>query len=169
MPPYAYVPGRRPHPTADTRGHSFNRPADADEGAGCLPAGQWRRCMPYLFGCDLYNHGYWWEAHEAWESIWLTSTDPVQRRYLQGLIQVANAHLKVEMGRSRAVQRLCTEYTRHLEQVGTQSYMGNRPASWLTAVRKYHAQVLTQPRLHHLPTDYPYLRLRAVRGGENNL
>mgnify|MGYP001399614021 CR=1 FL=1 len=22
------------------------------------------------YGVDLFNYGYWWEAHEAWEGLW---------------------------------------------------------------------------------------------------
>jgi hypothetical protein len=24
----------------------------------------------FLWGLDLFNHGYYWEAHEAWEGLW---------------------------------------------------------------------------------------------------
>jgi predicted metal-dependent hydrolase len=40
-------------------------------------------------GAILFNAGAFFEAHEAWETGWRVETDPTQRRFLQGLIQVA--------------------------------------------------------------------------------
>lgn len=119
--------------------------------------------MPYLFGCDLYNHGYWWEAHEAWESLWLSCTHPVQRGYLQGLIQVANAHLKLEMGRHKAVRRLTEEYLGHLRPVAALggTCMGNDVGRWLPRVQAYHGCVLRQGNPVHDPRQYPYLQLAS--------
>ena len=66
LPPYAFVPGRAPHPESDPAGHSFGvarRPAviDAD----------WHRCRPYLRGLDLFNAGFPWEGHVEFEALWL--------------------------------------------------------------------------------------------------
>ena len=43
-----------------------------------------------LAGVAQYNAGYFFEAHETWEEVWLQSPWPF-RRFLQGLIQVAAA------------------------------------------------------------------------------
>ena len=43
-----------------------------------------------LQGIGQFNAGYFFEAHETWEALWLPSPRPV-RRFLQGLIQVAAA------------------------------------------------------------------------------
>ncbi len=43
-----------------------------------------------LRGIEQYNEGYFFEAHETWEELWLQSPWPV-RRFLQGIIQVAAA------------------------------------------------------------------------------
>ncbi|MFC4424803.1 DUF309 domain-containing protein [Deinococcus navajonensis] len=50
------------------------------------PAGHpdWRR------GVELFNAGHWWEAHEAWEPLWLRSTGS-ERHLLQGVILLAAA------------------------------------------------------------------------------
>ena len=67
LPPYAYLPGRDPHPVRDPRGHSFGIEPDAPQ----PPDPQrWSTCHAYLYGIDLFNHGYYWEAHEAWEGLW---------------------------------------------------------------------------------------------------
>jgi hypothetical protein len=104
FPPYAFLPGRDPHPTRDPAGHSHGveeaRPP-------FLPADRWRENEPYLFGVDLYNHGYLWEAHEAWEGLWHASKrDPPQALFLQGLIQCAAAWLKIAMEQPAGLARL---------------------------------------------------------------
>ncbi len=43
-----------------------------------------------LEGVRQYNDGYFFEAHEVWEGLWMQSPWPT-RRFLQGLIQVAAA------------------------------------------------------------------------------
>jgi predicted metal-dependent hydrolase len=41
-------------------------------------------------GADLFNRGLFWEAHEAWEEIWLELEDD-PKLFVQGLIQAAAA------------------------------------------------------------------------------
>ena len=43
-----------------------------------------------LAGVAQYNGGFFFEAHETWEELWLQSPWPF-RRFLQGLIQLAAA------------------------------------------------------------------------------
>jgi Domain of unknown function (DUF309) len=64
FPPYAYLPGRNPHPVRDPTGHSYH--------VGPLPVATEASLGSdaFLWGLDLFNHGYYWEAHEAWESLW---------------------------------------------------------------------------------------------------
>ena len=47
FPPYAFLPGRDPHPTRDPEGHSFGR---EEEAGRYLPPARWRENEPYLFG-----------------------------------------------------------------------------------------------------------------------
>ncbi|MFT5288702.1 MAG: hypothetical protein ACI8QS_002316 [Planctomycetota bacterium] len=125
FPPYAFLPGRDPHPARDPRGHSFEQ---EEAPAAYLPPADWRENQPYLFGVDLYNHGYLWEAHEAWESIWHPSKhDAQQANHLQGLIQCAAACLKVRMGQPRGLARLMELGTARLMSVNDEAngdYMG---------------------------------------------
>jgi hypothetical protein len=39
-------------------------------------------------GCELFNRGRFFDAHEAWETLWLHAHGP-RRLFLQGLIQIA--------------------------------------------------------------------------------
>jgi len=42
-------------------------------------------------GIALFNQGRYFEAQEAWEVPWLTTTDAGEKRFLQGLVMVAGA------------------------------------------------------------------------------
>lgn len=118
FPPYRYVPGLHPHPVAHPDGHSFH-PAGVHPPAGpLLEPRRWRDTEDYLYGIDLYNGGYWWEAHEAWEGLW-QQTDKAGRqgRFLQGIIQVSAAHLKRHVGQPEGVRRLLERARGHLAAV----------------------------------------------------
>lgn len=103
FPPYAYLPRRAPHPTRDPAGHAFGRePAPV---ARPDPR-DWRACGPYLRGIDLFNHGYYWEAHEAWESLWhACGRSGPTADFLRGLIRLAAAGFKAREGRANGVRR----------------------------------------------------------------
>ena len=49
-------------------------------------------------GIDLYNAGHYWNAHEAWEEVWLESERGV-RNFYQGMIQVAAGFVHVTRNR----------------------------------------------------------------------
>jgi hypothetical protein len=102
FPPYSYVPGRFPHPMSDPRGHSFGvkpqRPQPPDPQ-------RWRLCRPYLCGIDLFNHGYYWEAHEVWEGLWHACGRSGRTGcFLKGLIHLAAAGVKVRQGVAQGVK-----------------------------------------------------------------
>jgi len=109
LPPYRYIPfqgsATRPHPRNEPGGHSYD--ADEEYVAEFTPE-NWAGCEPYLYGADLFNHGYWWEAHEAWESVWLAAGGRETRcgLFVQGLIQLSAAQLKRETGIQRGAQSL---------------------------------------------------------------
>lgn len=44
-------------------------------------------------GVELFNAGLYWEAHEAWEELWLELEDE-PKLIVQGLIQLAAAYHK---------------------------------------------------------------------------
>ena len=70
-------------------------------------AAEWQENVPYLYGHDLLQAGYYWEAHEVWEAVWLaTPANGPERLLLQALIQKANARLKSAMQRENAAIRL---------------------------------------------------------------
>jgi hypothetical protein len=116
FPPYRFVSGLHPHPVRDPKGHSYG----GGETEDLLPDDAFKR------GIDLYHAGYLWEAHEAWEGIWKTSSDPVQKDFLQGLIQLAASLLKRHVGEERGAQRLAAAARERLTRVAAvhPHYMG---------------------------------------------
>jgi predicted metal-dependent hydrolase len=44
-------------------------------------------------GIELFNKGKFFEAHKAWESLWLCAEEPRDKQFLQGLIMAAGAFL----------------------------------------------------------------------------
>jgi predicted metal-dependent hydrolase len=126
FPPYSYVTGRFPHPTRDPAGHSYGAAPPAVE--PILPA-DWLRSHEYLWACELFNRGYYWEAHEAWESLWHAAgrTGPTAE-LLQGLIKLAAAGVKVREGRAAGVRRHAARaielFAKVRGQLQSPSYLG---------------------------------------------
>ena len=169
FPRYRFLPGRQPHPTAHPDGHSYHPPDDPPVAVEYKPADQWRESVDYLYGCDLYNHGYWWEAHEAWEGLWqLTDKKGSQGQFLQGLIQVSACHLQLEQGHLRGVERLRTSSAGYIDKALVRSdierFMGLAVRSWIAEVREYYELLLA-----HAPSSpthdhrrYPYILLQGL-------
>ena len=126
FPAYRFLPGRDPHPTRHPDGHSYTDEPEPPQ--PYIPAGQWQENEEYLYGVDLYNHGYLWEAHEAWEGLWHPAKgDELLADFLQGLIQCSAASLKIPMGQPRGLAKLSELGTGRLERVSLAAgseYMG---------------------------------------------
>src|SRR5208282_3835567 len=87
FPPYAFVPGYFPHPLSSPQGHSFGL---QPEHPACLDPTNWQACRPFLRGLDLFNYGYYWEAHEVWEGLWnACGRSGMTADVLKGLIKLA--------------------------------------------------------------------------------
>lgn len=85
LPACAYVPGL------------FPRPEGAFEGT--TPQQSIR------YGVDLFNHGFYWEAHEAWESAWIAhGRAGEQADLLKGLIHLAACGVKARQGSRHGVE-----------------------------------------------------------------
>ena len=68
-------------------------------------------------GVELFNDQQWYEAHDVLEDLWHETTDP-DRRVLQGLIQVAVAHVHLERGNTRGATILLGEGLGRLQGKG---------------------------------------------------
>ncbi len=127
FPNYRYVPGIHPHPINSPEGHSFG--AEEPE-MDSWDSNEWAENEDYLFGVDLYNYHYYWEAHEAWEGLWTSAVrNSSEHRFLQGLIKCGAALLKVRMAKY-AVQDLIGARTLSksgidlLNRAGVEQFMG---------------------------------------------
>lgn len=97
LPPYAYLPGKFPHPVRDPAGHSFGA------GYDCQIASP---SEEFVWGADLFNQGYYWEAHEAWELLWQQAEAATpQRLFYKALILLAAAGVKLREGKPRPAAR----------------------------------------------------------------
>lgn len=101
FPAYAYLPGRQPHPVRDPGGHSYGHaepmPAAADASL---------ESDMFFWGLDLFNHGYYWEAHEAWEGLWqVADRGGPLRKLFKALILLSAAGVKIREGKHIAATR----------------------------------------------------------------
>ena len=127
FPSYRYVPGMHPHPTNSPEGHSYG---SDDEEHEKWDSDLWGGNEDYLFGIDLYNYHFYWEAHEAWEGLWIASVrDSREHRFIQGLIKCGAALLKIRMATYQiqdlvGARNLSKSGMFLLSQVGQDDFMG---------------------------------------------
>ena len=99
-PPYAFRPGR-------TREHAGPELAAIRATVDAVQADCLTTTAAWTFGLDFLRDGYFWEAHEVLEAVWLAlPPNSAERVLCQGLIQLANAGLKRVMRRDGAAARL---------------------------------------------------------------
>jgi len=104
FPPYRFVPGHAPHPFLPGGYAAGQHPPPPPY----APLERWRESPAYLRGLDFFNRGWWWEAHETWESLWhvCEGRDEAQHELLKGLIQLAASALNRERGNDAGAGRL---------------------------------------------------------------
>jgi hypothetical protein len=91
-----------PHPESDPAGHSYGH---REAPAAPLTEADWRDNATWLWAADLFNHGYYWEAHEAWESLWHAAGRHGEvADLLKGLIKLAASGVKAREGRAAGVR-----------------------------------------------------------------
>ena len=140
FPEYRHTPGLTPHPRSDPRGHSHGEPEpEADLG----PPEEWRECRCYLWAIDLYNNGFWWECHEALESLWIEAGKRgPQALFFQAIIQAAAANIKWHLDNPSAARFLTEEASKKfdvvLEQASPAPYMGLDVADFVARLRAFH-------------------------------
>lgn len=71
----------------------------------------------FQWGLDLFNFGYYWESHEAWEAVWqLESRRTPDALFLQTLIKLAAAGVKAREGQANGIARHVARGLELLEQ-----------------------------------------------------
>ena len=126
FPPYAYSGGEFPHPRNHPKGHSRGLPETIPQQ---LDPEKWSTSEVYLHGIDLFNHGYYWEAHEEWEGLWVAAGKKgAISEFLKGLIKLTAAGFKARQGQPEGVlkhsQRAMDHFTKTLEMVDSSSFAG---------------------------------------------
>ncbi|MDA0658046.1 MAG: DUF309 domain-containing protein [Planctomycetota bacterium] len=103
LPSYSYVPGLWPRPA----NHGTCTPWIAGTpNTTTFDPENWQACTAYLAGIDLFNAGYYWEAHEAWELVWIQAgRTTCAARFIQGLIKLAACGVKAREGVVEGVRR----------------------------------------------------------------
>ena len=140
LPRVRFVPGLHSRP-AEVSSEAARRGA-------CEPVldpVRWWSSQSYLYGTDLYNCGYWWEAHETWEHLWLPlARESPPAHLLQGLIQLAAAHLKRHQSQSDGACGLVGRATSHLrssiaDRRPEECFMGLRVDLLIVSAEAYFA------------------------------
>ena len=161
LPPYAFVPGGPwPHPTSSPQGHSFGHarskvaPTDTDRTADS---------PPFLRGVALFNAGYYWEAHDAWESVWHAhGRRGVVADVIKALIKLAAAGVKVREGHEHGVRihahRAAELFAAALLD-GQSQQLGINLAQWVERCR----QIAADPPRDHGPIGAPVSRVFAFQ------
>ena len=83
----------------------------------------------FLYGIDLFNAAYWWEAHVYFERLWAETPSADEREFLQGLIQLAAALVKRRAGSAAGEAKLtekALEKLRHTRERSGAVHMGVR-------------------------------------------
>ena len=90
-------------------------------------------------GAALFNQGLYWEAHEAWEELWL-ELDDEPKLFVQGLIQVAAGYFKATVQlQPRGCVKLLTTALEKLDPMPP-DFMGVETQRFLPAVRRTLAE-----------------------------
>lgn len=89
----------------------------------------------FRYGLDLFGAGYYWEAHEWWEALWMVCPkESAQRCVLQGHIQTAAAMLKVGRGQWSAFASLRKRASKKFTKARARGYQGTLDVAMETAL-----------------------------------
>jgi uncharacterized protein len=153
FPSYRHVPGVTPHPHTHVEGHRYGKPEQAHPPWNPQ---EWRTLEQYLYGIDLYNHGYFWESHEALEGLWRAAgRGSLQGRFIQGLIQIPAANLHRHMGREQNSLRQAEKGLHHLDAALSKGpiYMGIAIEEFSHRARAYFSGEVANPAPIELVDD----------------
>lgn len=113
LPRRRHLPGVSPRSSVDGRLLTWLETCPAPLGFG---PDSWADSVHYRCAVDLFNFGFWWESHAAWEVVWrVAEKESLTALFVQGLIQVAAALLKRSQSHDTAAERLSS---RGLEKLG---------------------------------------------------
>jgi uncharacterized protein len=161
LPTYSFVPGGPwPHPTRSPHGHSFGRDTSKLQPIETINTAH---SAPFLRGIALFNAGYYWEAHDAWESLWHAhGRHGVVADVIKALIKLAAAGVKVREGHDHGVRTHASRAADLFASVrarGQSHQLGLNLRQWAERCR----QIAAHPPRDHGPTGAPVSRVFAFQ------
>ena len=106
------------------------------------------RTLAWQAGLHFLETGYYWEAHEVLEPVWIaTPRDSAEHQMVQAVIQLANAALKQVMDRPAAARRLCAlarGHARAARSAGGEVVMGLEVAALAARIESLEAKLEEQ-------------------------
>ncbi len=142
FPPYTYVPNVVPHPISHAEGHRLGVPDTYK---------QWSDERIFGWGLRLFDAGYYWESHEAWEHLWLklgrTTRDAM---ILKGLIKLAACGVKCLECNTNGAMRHASRASQLLA-IGTDSGIFN--AAIITSAHEIATVAACKPPLPEQISD----------------
>lgn len=144
LPPYTYVPGYAPHPISDPDGHMRK---------SRLPE-SWSPQDHFQWGKRLFDHGYYWEAHEAWEHLWLElGRASPEALTVKGWIKLAASAVKCREGNATGAIRHAMRAAELLRAGSDSSLFDARRLK--VALESAERIAKTPPVDHVAPSDQP--------------
>ena len=142
FPKRRYIPGQGLHPKRDSKGsHLPEIPSSTIR----FTAESWQKSEGYLYAIDLFNYGYFWEAHEVLEVLWVDAGKKTPTGiFIQGIIQVSAALLKETQSNHKGALSLADK---GLLKLSSQSgvFLGLRVGSFVKEVKSFFAGRLSSP------------------------
>ena len=139
LPDYAYVPGQTPR-----HDEAIFEVYHESVSAG-LSLEDLKATLAWQAGLVFYDKGYFWEAHEVLEPVWMaTPRNSAEHQLVQGIIQLANAALKARMKRPNAALRLCGKARDHIRaarSAGGDLVMEQSISTWMSEIDSIEALI----------------------------
>jgi predicted metal-dependent hydrolase len=115
----------------------------------------------FVKGVAHFNAHEFWEAHEAWEELWLGAEgDAVQ--FYQGLIQLAAAYHHMKRGTLSGAVRLVDAALGRLAPFAS-THNGIDRSEAVTAARAHQQWAREHERVALSPTEFPKLTMLEDR------
>ena len=111
----------------------------------------------FLEGIEHFNARRLWEAHEAWETLWLAAESDLEQ-FLQGLIQIAAAYHHVQRATYRGAPRLFAAGLNRLEPFPL-IWCGVDRTEVDAMARRHWKWLETPPEKPLEASEYPKLRI----------
>jgi hypothetical protein len=147
-------------------GHRFRMP---ESPAPPIVDDAWESSPAYLRGIELFNAGYYWEAHEAWESLWHAhGRRGPTAEIIQALIKLAAAGLKVREGRTAGVRTHAARAAAlfdHAREAGGRIQIGLDLEEWGDRARRVAERPPIDPAPAGTPVSHVFdFRIEPRRG-----